>query len=76
MFTCTVCHSQAGREETVNKVFDIDSHYVLVDGVPATVCARCGERYFSRETTENVLRLIHGDATPKRSVSMEAYDYA
>ena len=48
MFTCGVCHGDDGREELVEEVFSLDGRFVLVGGVPSTVCQRCGERSFSR----------------------------
>ena len=40
----------------------IDGQYVLVGGIPAAVCVRCGEQAFSRETIEKVRTMIHGEA--------------
>ena len=60
MSVCPVCHAEEGREERVDEVFRIDGQYVLVGGIPAVVCARCGEQAFSRETTERVRAVGHG----------------
>ena len=57
MFTCGVCHGNEGHGEFVEEVFRVDGRYVLVGSVPSTVCQRCGERSFSRETTERVRQL-------------------
>ena len=76
MFTCGVCHGDDGREELVEEVFSLDGRYVLVGGVPSTVCQRCGERSFSRETTEKVRQLVHGKAKAAKSVPMQVYEFA
>jgi len=76
MFTCPVCHSQESREELVEEIFHIDGKYVLVDRIPATVCARCGEETFSRETTEKVRLLVHGDAKPTKSLALQVFEFA
>ena len=76
MFTCIVCHAKESREELVDEVFKVDGRYVLVGGVPSTVCSRCGERSFSRETTEKVRDMVHGDAPATRSVPMQVYEFA
>ncbi len=76
MFTCGVCHGNEGREEMVEEVFRMDGHYVPVGGVPSTVCQRCGERSFSRETTEKVRQLVHGEAKASKSVPMQVYEFA
>ena len=76
MFTCGVCHGNEGHGEFVEEVFRVDGRYVLVGGVPSTVCQRCGERSFSRETTEKVRQLVHGEVKAAKSVPMQVYDFA
>ena len=75
---CMVCRGKRLREEPVDKVFNADGRYVLVAGMPATICQDCGERSFSRETTERARLLVHdppADA-PAKSVPMQVYDFA
>ena len=76
MFTCIVCNSEESRTEMVEEVFKVDGRYVLVGSVPSTVCERCGERSFSRETTEKVRQLVHGQAEAAKSVPMKVYELA
>ncbi len=76
MFRCHVCGSTEAREDLVNEVFQINGQPVLVERIPARVCARCGEATFSRETAEAVRRLVHGEATPVRAVEMKVYEFA
>lgn len=76
MFKCHVCGSTEYREELVNEVFQIDGMPVLVEKIPAQVCARCGEEIFSRETTEKVRLLVHGKAKPIKSVQVDVFAYA
>ena len=76
MFTCGVCHGNEGHGEFVEEVFRVNGRYVLVGGVPSTVCQRCGERSFSRETTEKVRQLVHGEAKAAKSVPMQVYEFA
>ena len=75
-FTCGVCHGIESYSELVEKGFRVDGRYVLVGGVPSTVCQRCGERSFSRETTEKVRQLIHGGAKAAKTVPMQVYEFA
>ena len=76
MSACPVCHAEESREERVDEVFRIDGQYVLVGGIPAVVCVRCGEQAFSRETTERVRAMVHGEAKADKSVSMQVFDFA
>jgi len=76
MFKCTVCASQESKEELVEDVFQINGKYVLVDHIPATVCTRCGEESFSRENTEKIRQLVHGQAKPKKSIALDVFEFA
>ena len=76
MPACPVCHAEESREERVDEVFRIDGQYVLVGGIPAVVCVQCGEQAFSRETTERVRAMVHGEAKAAKSVSMQVFDFA
>ena len=75
-FVCNVCNGEESRLETVEEVFKVDGKYVLVGGVPSTICRRCVERSFSRETTEKVRLLVHEQAEAAKSVSMQVYEFA
>ena len=75
MFLCSNCHHTESLEELVEKVFHADQRYVLVERIPALVCARCGEPTFSRETTERTRGLVHSGAKPSRSVPLEVLDF-
>ena len=76
MFTCSVCGAGDSREELVEEIFRIDGKYVLVDRIPATVCARCGEESFSRETTERIRLMVHGRTRPAKSVALKVFEFA
>ena len=76
MIACGACLGKESRRELVEEVFRVDGRYVLVGGVPSTVCQRCGERSFSRETTEKVRQLVHGEVKAAKSVPMQVYDFA
>jgi HTH-type transcriptional regulator / antitoxin MqsA len=75
MFKCHVCGSEDSRTEYVNEVFNIDGNFYLVEGIPATVCARCGEEVFSRETTDQIRVMLHGENKPVRSVALDVFSY-
>jgi YgiT-type zinc finger domain-containing protein len=76
MFTCLICRSEESQEELVEEVFQIDGKYVLVDRIPATVCARCGEETFSRETTEKIRLMVQGRTKPVKSIALEVFEFA
>jgi YgiT-type zinc finger domain-containing protein len=75
-FQCQVCGSEQMREELVNEVFLIDGKIILVENIPAKVCAHCGEATFSRETTEKIRRMVHGEAQPVKSIQVDVFAFA
>jgi len=75
MFKCHNCSSEAFHTEFVSEIFQIDGKVYLVENIPATVCSRCGEESFSRETTERVRVMLHGEAEPVKSISVDVFSY-
>ena len=76
VFYCRVCGSTEERDELVREVFLIDEKPVFVENIPAHVCLRCGEATFSRETTEKIRRMVHGEKKPRTSISVDVFTYA
>ena len=71
-FKCHVCGGGVFKSEFVSEVFTIDGRRVLVEHIPAQVCERCGEAIFSRETAEQVRRLVH-DTRPAKTVPLDVF---
>lgn len=71
--SCVPCTSKSTR--ACRRDLHIDHKPVLVEHIPATVCARCGEKTFSRETTEKIRLLIHGGAKPIKAIAMDVFAY-
>jgi YgiT-type zinc finger domain-containing protein len=76
MFKCHVCGGETARDEFVSEVLDVDGRRVLVQHIPAQVCARCGEAAFSRETTERIRLLVHGAGRSDKTVPLEVFELA
>jgi YgiT-type zinc finger domain-containing protein len=76
MFKCHVCGHSAAKSDFVSEVFTVGNRRVLVEHIPAEVCAHCGEATFSRTTTEAIRRLVHGNNQPVRTVSPDVFALA
>jgi len=76
MFKCHVCGHTAAKSDFVSEVFTVDNRRVLVENIPAKVCAHCGEATFSRTTTEAIRQLVHGNNQPARTVSLDVFALA
>jgi hypothetical protein len=57
-------------------VFIVDGKRILVEHIPARVCVQCSEATFSRDTTEKVRRMVHGEARPVGEITLEVYEFA
>jgi YgiT-type zinc finger domain-containing protein len=75
MFKCHVCGHAAAKKEFVSEVFTIEGRRVLVEHIPAQVCGHCGEAVFSRETTEQIRRMVH-NARPAKTVPLDVFAMA
>jgi len=73
---CEVCGSEQFETRLVNEIFLIEGEFVLVENIPAIICAQCGETIFSRETTEKIRRMVHGEARPVKSIRVDVFAFA
>ncbi|MGC9394063.1 MAG: YgiT-type zinc finger protein [Anaerolineae bacterium] len=76
MFRCHICGSTQAHADFVDEVFLIRGKRILVEHIPVMRCARCGETTFSRETTEQVRRMIQSAPQPIRTVPLEVFTFA
>ncbi|MBW4459215.1 MAG: YgiT-type zinc finger protein [Nodosilinea sp. WJT8-NPBG4] len=75
MFQCHVCGSKESSKIYTTEVFRLGDKFYLVENIPATVCENCGEEVFSREATENVRAMLHGESEPSRSIAVDVFAY-
>jgi len=73
--TCVFCGGDV-EERVVRVVEDVDDELIIVEGVPAGVCTRCGEREFSPDTVRRLerIRLGRQGITGRRSVPVAEFD--
>ena len=75
MFYCHICHSTHSTIQTTSEVFQINGKFYLVENIPVEVCNHCGEESFSRETTENIRKMLQQSSTPTKTISMDVFSY-
>lgn len=73
---CNVCGNTTFHNRRVEEVFSIEGHLVMVEGIPARVCTRCGEASFDRETTESIREMAHGNKRPERREQVDVFAFA
>ena len=76
MFSCVVCGAKEDSEEVVDDVFCVSGQNVLVRGIPAVTCTRCGDQTFSSESAERVRVMVHGEARADKAVPKQVYEFA
>ena len=54
---CFMCKGNL-EEKKVNYVVDLEDTIIIIKGVPAKVCAQCGEQYIDDETAENIEKIV------------------
>ena len=47
------------EEKKVNYVVDLENTIIIIKGVPAKVCTKCGENYYDDETAENIEKIVN-----------------
>ncbi len=55
---CFMCKGET-REKKVNYLVDLENTIIIIKGVPAKVCIKCGEQYFDDETTQNIEKIVN-----------------
>lgn len=76
MFKCHVCGLTERRRELVNEMFQVEGELVLVENIPAVVCARCRETVFSRETTKRVCSMVREKRKLLKWQQVGVFEYA
>ncbi len=76
MNKCHVCGSNEIKQELVKETFEVDGKLVIVEGIPAQVCQRCGEITFSSETAENIRLIVNSNKQPTRSIQVDVFVFS
>jgi len=72
---CVFCGGKVESRKTTF-VYDEDGDYFIIENVPAEVCLRCGEKTYSPEVTDELLRLAKRKLAPAKTVQVPVFDYA
>ena len=56
--------------------FNVEGRRVLVEHIPASVCAHCEEATFLRETSERIRQFVHGKGRPVKTVTLDVFAMA
>ena len=63
-------------DSRVTYTIELDGRVIVVENVPARVCAETGERFYSPQTVERIHQIIHGKDKPSRTITTPVYEFA
>jgi HTH-type transcriptional regulator/antitoxin MqsA len=56
--------------------YEEEGRYFFVENVPAEVCERCGEKTYSPEVTDELLKFAKRQFKPAKKVEVPVFDFA
>jgi len=72
---CVFCGGDT-KKTTVTFSYEEDERYFLVEHVPAEVCERCGEKTYSPEVTDELLKFAKDKFKPVKKLEVPVFDFA
>ena len=72
---CAFCGGQV-ENKLVTFTYEEDDKYLLVEHVPAEVCVKCGEKMYSPEVTDELLKYARAEFKPIKTVNVPVFDFA
>lgn len=71
---CVFC---GGKLEKRNVAFhyEEDSNYFFVEDVPAEVCTSCGEKTYSPEVTDKLLKYATEEREPTKTIEVPVFSF-
>jgi YgiT-type zinc finger domain-containing protein len=71
---CIFC---GGKLERKNVTFNYeeDNKYLFVENVPAEVCTSCGEKTYSPDVTDKLLKYSKKQLKPSKTIEVPVYSF-
>lgn len=64
------------EEKVVTFAYEEDDKYLFVEHVPSLVCSKCGERMYSPEVTDKLLKYAKDEFSPVKTIEVPVFDFA
>jgi YgiT-type zinc finger domain-containing protein len=72
---CVFCGGKV-EKKMVTFSYEEDEKYLLVEHVPAEVCTQCGERTYSPQVTDELLKFAKKESKPAKTIEVPVFDFA
>lgn len=71
---CVFCGGNV-QSKNVTFIYEHDKHVFLIENVPAEVCEKCGEKTYSPEITDEIIKFAKCKFKPVKLVEIPVFDY-
>lgn len=72
---CVFCGGRVEKRKVTFSYEEEDKH-LLVEHVPAEVCDKCGEKTYSPEVVDELLRFAKDEVKPVKIIEVPVFDFA
>jgi HTH-type transcriptional regulator / antitoxin MqsA len=72
---CVFCGGTMVKRK-VTFSYDDDEKHLIVEHVPAKVCKECGEKVYSPQVADELLRFANNEFEPVKRIEVPVYDFA
>ena len=72
---CAFCAGTL-KDKVVTFSYEEEDKYLFVEHVPALVCNKCGERIYSPEVTDKLLKFAKDEFMPVKTIEVPVFDFA
>lgn len=72
---CVFCGGKV-ESQKVTFVYDYDNDYFFIENVPAEVCVQCGEKTYSPDVTDELIRFAKKELKPVKTIQVPVFEYA
>ena len=72
---CIFCSGNV-KKKKVTFTYEEGERYLLVEHVPAEVCVKCGEKMYSPQVTDELLKFAHNKFKPVKTIKIPVFDFA
>lgn len=72
---CNFCGGQV-LESKDSFLHQWDSNFIFIKNVPTEICESCGEKFYSPEVTDEILRISQTDNSQAKKMQIPVLNYA
>jgi YgiT-type zinc finger domain-containing protein len=74
IMSCVFCGGKLISKK-VTFIYEDDDQFFVIRNVPAEVCTQCGEKTYSPEITDEIMKFAKQRFQPKKLIKVPVFDY-